>query len=121
MREIKFRAQALYGHGEWVFGHLSRKWDNWFITDDDGTATLIDIDSAGQFTGLKDRNDQDIYENDLVTHEEDGETWGASQVVFENGMFCFNGDYPNYLALYEDLEVIGTIQETPHLLNGFKD
>lgn len=88
----------------------------------DGSIGLYDFTDIVlmQSIGLKDIHNREIFELDLVTHEEDGETWSSSPVVFENGMFCFKDDYPNLLTDYFNLEIIGDLFRTPELNNNFK-
>lgn len=70
-----------------------------------------------QFTGLKDSNGDDIYENDLVLLDPDDPPY---QVIFDEGKFELSNDY---LGLVYDLseehmgcEIIGNIHENPELL-----
>ncbi|MEE8823473.1 MAG: YopX family protein [Lentilactobacillus sunkii] len=72
-----------------------------------------------QFTGLKDSNGDDIYENDLVLLDPDDPPY---QVIFDKGKFELSNDY---LGLVYDLseehmdcEIIGNIHENPELLKG---
>lgn len=126
MREIKFRAWELYGHGQWVFGYLSRKWDNWFITDDNGSATLIDINSIGQLTGLKDKNGREIYEGDIATGElgaNNQKYIGVCEFSKKMGGFIFGNKKTNSysrstvtVGRLKRIEVIGNIYENPELL-----
>lgn len=74
-----------------------------------------------QFTGLKDSNGDDIYENDLVLLDPDDPPY---QVIFDEGKFELSNDY---LGLVYDLseehmdcEIIGNIHENPELMEADK-
>ncbi|ORN03157.1 YopX family protein [Lentilactobacillus parabuchneri] len=74
-----------------------------------------------QFTGLKDSNGDDIYENDLVLLDPDDPPY---QVIFDEGKFELSNDY---LGLVYDLseehmdcEIIGNIHEDKDLLEEDK-
>lgn len=74
-----------------------------------------------QFTGLKDSNGDDIYENDLVLLDPDDPPY---QVIFDEGKFELSNDY---LGLVYDLseehmgcEIIGNIHENPELVEADK-
>jgi len=67
MREIKFRAQDYTG--TWHYGYIVQ--DTIIPVNSDGSAELgisiyVKPETIGQFTGLYDKNGNEIYEGDLV-------------------------------------------------------
>lgn len=74
-----------------------------------------------QFTGLKDKNNKDIYEGDWVEyeyemHEGDMED-SLSEVKFMDGIFYFGDFATNDLNFRRtSLKIIGNIFENPELL-----
>jgi uncharacterized phage protein (TIGR01671 family) len=122
MREIKFR-----GHNfnmKWVYGYYYGY--NQIKTMSGGIA-IVDPKSIGQYTGLKDCNDKEIFEGDIIEIEQ-----GSNQksfrglVVYDDYMFDIEDfylpyyDYPT-IAFSEgtqSMEVIGNIYNNPDLLKG---
>ena len=78
-----------------------------------------------QYTGLKDKNDKEIYEGDLVKvaqehHSSNCYESCSGYKIREACMQCFEYDHSPYNCDIEseDLEVIGNIYENPELLTN---
>lgn len=90
----------------------------------------VEGDSIGQYTGLKDKNGREIYEDSIISYC-DCNTWRTGGYVadqirtgvvrFDGGSWIVeSGDYSDYLyqiiANDEETEVIGNIYENKELL-----
>lgn len=129
MREIKFRAKRL-DTGEWVYGDL--------IYPPSGTAIImiyialqyrvydkrtyvVDNDTICQFTGLTDKNGEEIYEGDiLLCHGK-----YTFKVIWMNCSFIAKGkvkEIYNTVGIGNffpaEIEVIGNIHDNPELMKG---
>lgn len=124
MREIKFRAKIREGH-EWKYGGGVQVTPEGsaMLSFEDGhlIVHLIQPESIGQFTGLKDKNGKEIYESDIVAQYRGSDYEAIKTVKWRSdkcGYWMYIGDNP-HLDLgehREKLEVIGNIYENPELL-----
>lgn len=97
MREIKFRGQR-QSDNKWIYGDLLQPieiCDIYEISDCesiDGSRYDVVEDTIGQYTGLKDKNGKEIYENMIINKK--------YIVVYEFGKFILkdiqNGDITDF-------------------------
>ena len=129
MREILFRAKRI-DNGEWVEGYPviypSGKVEIFKECGEPPDILLrcnIDPETICQYTGLKDKNDNRIWENDIVKIENSMDE-GIGNVEFYDGMWYVDGEPSNSLydiVEYDDdagVEIIGNIFDNPELLKN---
>ncbi len=135
MREIKFRAWD----GErlrdvWSMGWVEGEMDYIGTPKYSGPAEDCEL---MQYTGLKDKDDKEIYEGDIVLLKNEFATWKGT-VVFEEGAFKFSikhtwgtsvehfnktnvlNDMGARIQLNNIYLVVGNIYENPELLGDSK-
>ena len=124
-------------NGEWVEGHLitdEQNKDKYFIgyvfgTDDDGTphdfdVVAVDPSTICQCTGLKDKNEKLIFENDVVKgkYYNNGKSHrhiGQVKYIYEAYKVVGVKQYTGYHAhLDGSYEVIGNIFDNKELLES---
>jgi hypothetical protein len=123
MREIKFRA---WHEGEMIFVDSIEFTDaavKGYIHHD---LVWVEVDGpVMQFTGLKDRHHNDIYEGDILEYSYNDMSSERFPVIFQNG--SFSAGYPESLEngylgddlsfdIFDDIQVVGNIYEHPKLL-----
>lgn len=136
-RQIKFRGKRLKD-GKWIFGNLAdysmKVFDTTiekkvifgnilnFATDNFGFVVddcAVNPDTIGQFTGLLDKNGQEIYEGDILGCSEDNYFLNEA-VIFAEGCFMVKDDYtttPMCAIDTQDRTVIGNIHDNPSLIS----
>lgn len=142
-REIKFRGKETET-GKWVYGGLFKEpappqcfektlEDKYWIVYPNPkympdwnlpyemVRTDVDKETIGQYTGLKDRNMKEIYEEDIVQIDMDrayvkwNDKYGYFQLIPISDYY-FDSDVIGQALEYADIEVIGNIYDNPELL-----
>ena len=149
MRTIKFRGKRLNDR-EWVYGSLLKhdKIDLAVIVNIDNIdkstivkiTTSVDPNTIGQFTGLYDKNGEEIYEGDILlwtrknVHIEgrplrdfadrceifydDGKCAFRFKYKLDCGSCCGLLDFSDDRADESYIEIVGNIHDNPDLMKG---
>lgn len=155
MREIEFRAKRT-DNNKWVYGHYVQGLDfenkpiNSSIVRNITTINPVDktikqdiyevdINTLGQYTGLKDKNDTKVFESDIIrmhyffenydpsslgAFEDEAEIIGVVKCDLIDGFYVETVDDHSRCYLQwieeptEELEVLGNIYDNPEWLEG---
>lgn len=122
MRKIKSRGKRL-DNGVWVEGSLLQDYYGVCMivefVDHHEQWHEVDPDTVGQYTGMKDKNGEEICEGDIVEWENMMGTKMCSVIAYRGRGFCFVDarNKPEEIWCYV-FKKIGNIHDDPELLKG---
>jgi uncharacterized phage protein (TIGR01671 family) len=129
MREIKFRGKISEGRdkGKWVYGSLIIQ-DTCYIVPTGWNGypedAMDDVlpETAGQFTGFKDKYSKEIYEGDIAKIDKELFVVEYYKGCFQLSKQVSTGTFRMFLYKnIDDLEVVGNIYENPQLLKQIRE
>jgi len=124
MRPIKFRG-IRKDNGEWVHGYLvsgglfgGPESECWIFSDKHFIEVLPE--SVGQWTGILDRNKNEVYGGDRVEIETGDNNYQYGTVQWNNKYLCWETGHDSHCSVNRfylfPFRVIGTIHTHPELL-----
>lgn len=122
MREFKFRAWDTEKDKMARVTHIGVEEGEVHMEDDDcwcWSAPQPYVCRLMQYTSLKDKNEKEIYEGDIVRAVKYTGRMVQGTMVFKNGSFCIKNDLITVYNLMDyEIEVLGNIYENKELLKS---
>ncbi|GAA0083359.1 YopX family protein [Clostridium sp. CTA-6] len=123
MKENKFRGKNTFNY-KWVYGYYfyDKFDDKHYILqaqEDEEEPFMYEVipETVGQYTGLKDDNNEEIYEDDIIN------TWNKNyRVIYDGYMWALKDFYISCLDIPYDAfsefsgKKVGNIHDNPKLL-----
>lgn len=99
--EDRYLFKAKTCNGEWVTGFLHCKDDKWYISNKAGSPFAYEVrpETICQCTGLRDKNGELIWENDVIKYH-----FGNEYAQIRNGAYqsCFDSQKAEHIGFYVD-------------------
>lgn len=132
MREILFRGKRdkRFGAELWVYGVPFIDTNGDCIMKNSVSERVVVPETVGQFTGLTDKNDNKIFEGDIVRHtqkyELSGEVESTAVIIWNESYSCWSVKYLNGRVMaflgceHSKIEIISNIHNNPEMLEEEK-
>ena len=119
--------------GYWVEGHYYEdlqdgEWCSWIQECNDIIHYKVDKNTLGQFTGLLDKNEKEIYEGDIIRSYDSENNPIIHSISWDNKKACYVATMLQYPLLGGSIdkgwidefekEVIGNVFDNPELMEG---
>lgn len=122
MREIKFRGQDVFTK-KWVYGYFSECVEPMdepvclsCITDIENNSWVAYPETVGQYTGLKDKYDNEIYEGDICWDDEE-ECYGEVRFLDGGFSYIWQNICVDLFEIDDSIEIVGNIYEDTDLIH----
>jgi len=125
VRDIKFRGFGIENKS-WIIGSVVKRENHfsWIFPHNQETLSFLNLsqvktETVGEYTGLKDKNDVEVYEGDVIAVSDQSKNYQIQEVVFKDGMFCGYGDKKS--CPYTSLDVLTRAYKIEVIGNKFQN